>query len=518
MRCAIYCRLSREDEERQTESESIQNQKSLLQQYAAEQGWTVHDIYTDEDYSGVDRSRPAFNRMLRDAKQKRFEIVLCKTQSRFTRDMELVERYLHGLFPLWGIRFVAIADHIDTGLDGNKKTRQINGLVNEWYLEDLSENVRMVLDHKRQQGLYIGGFPLYGYRLHPSEKGRLVADPAAAAVVQQIFQWALEGCGKQQIATRLNQQGIPNPSRYKMEQGCAYVNGRMQDMRGCWNRSTVGRILHNEMYVGVMVQGRRKKVSYKSDKLLTVPPEHWFRVDGTHEGIIDRASFDAVQTLLKRRTKSDGKGELHALAGLVHCAICGGPLSKNSYCYRGIRRSYLRCQNRDCPVVAEEQARCAIALDTLLFLVEERVRRYVALWCRNETFVTQRGLAAAQAVQTLEAEGQRLALRLQQRVQALEQLYLDKVSGLLSQTQFQDLAGAFSAETENLRAAIFTCEEARKERLAQLEDSQAAHTVPYPTLPSPLPRRLLTKLVGQIAVWPRDKKKQRQSVEIRWRF
>lgn len=152
MLCAVYARLSKEDEEKKSESESIQNQKSILVRYALEQGWEVYQIYCDEDYSGADSLRPDFNRMLEDARQGLFQVILCKSQSRFTRDMELVEKYIHGLFPLWGIRFIAVADNADTEVRGNKKARQINGLINEWYLEDLSENVRMVLDLKRREG------------------------------------------------------------------------------------------------------------------------------------------------------------------------------------------------------------------------------------------------------------------------------------------------------------------------------------------------------------------------------
>ncbi len=129
MTCAIYCRLSREDAEKIRESESIQNQKAMLADYAASQGWEVGAVYCDEDYSGADRDRPGWNAMLAAAERREFQIVLCKTQSRFTRDMELVEKYLHGLFPLWGIRFVAVVDHVDTDLKGNKKARQINGLI-----------------------------------------------------------------------------------------------------------------------------------------------------------------------------------------------------------------------------------------------------------------------------------------------------------------------------------------------------------------------------------------------------
>ena len=164
MTAAIYCRLSREDEEKQSESESIQNQKSMLIKYALDKGWDIYNIYCDEDYSGIDRERPAFRQLIADAEARRFDIVLVKTQSRFTRDMELVEKYIHGLFAEWGIRFVATVDNVDTDIKGNKKARQINGLVNEWYLEDLSENIRTVFDYKRRAGQYIGGFPLYGKR------------------------------------------------------------------------------------------------------------------------------------------------------------------------------------------------------------------------------------------------------------------------------------------------------------------------------------------------------------------
>ena len=185
---AIYCRLSVEDaEKRAAESESIRNQRALLLGYAKKQGWAVYDIYADEDYSGLREDRPAFQRLLADAEERKFSIILCKTQSRFTRDMELVEKYLHGKFAEWGIRFIAVVDHVDTQDRAGKKARQINGLINEWYLEDLSGNVRAVLDHKRHSGCYIASFALYGYRKDPDRKGHLLIDEEAAAVVREVF-------------------------------------------------------------------------------------------------------------------------------------------------------------------------------------------------------------------------------------------------------------------------------------------------------------------------------------------
>ena len=216
-RAALYCRLSEEDRNKgeNDDSASIQNQKAMLLQYAAEQGWTVYDIYSDDDYAGADRSRPAFQRLIADARDGRFDIVLCKTQSRFTRELELVEKYLHNLFPRWGIRFVGLVDNADTANKGNKKARQINGLVNEWYLEDLSENIRSVLDNKRKNGLHIGSFALYGYRKDPEHKGRLLIDEEAAQVVREVFSLYAQGWGKTAIARILNDRGVPNPTAYK---------------------------------------------------------------------------------------------------------------------------------------------------------------------------------------------------------------------------------------------------------------------------------------------------------------
>ena len=197
MKAAIYCRLSEEDKDKRhvtDDSESIQNQKSMLIQYATEQGWEIYGIYSDDDYTGADRSRPEFNRLLEDAKHKKFDIVLCKAQSRFTRELELVEKYIHGYFPIWGIRFVSIVDNADTENKGNKKSRQINGLVNEWYLEDMSENIKSVLTDKRKNGYHIGAFALYGYQKDPQQKGHLLIDEEAAEVVREVFTLFSQGC------------------------------------------------------------------------------------------------------------------------------------------------------------------------------------------------------------------------------------------------------------------------------------------------------------------------------------
>ena len=520
MRCAIYCRLSREDEEKLSESESIQNQKSLLVKYAMEQQWDIYRIYCDEDYSGADRTRPDFNHMIQDAKNRKFNLILCKTQSRFTRDMELVERYIHSLFPLWGIRFVAIADHVDTNLQGNKKARQINGLVNEWYLEDLSDNIRMVLNHKRQQGQYIGGFPLYGYQKHPTEKGRIIIDPIAASIVQQIFRWAVEGYGKQKIANLLNQQGIPNPTRYKQENGSGYINGSMKDPRGLWNRTSVGRILHNEMYLGTMVQGTQRKLSYKSHKLLTVPKDQWFRVEGTHEAIIHKDTFAAVQRLHKMRNKTDGDGEIHSLAGLVICMSCGSTMQKNSYHYKGERRSYLRCSNNACEGKNDKTYTSSIQLEALLSLIENQVRTKIRQWyCPTSIPISKLQTINMQKSDLCDRELSSLNARLNHRIAAMEALYLDKVSGLVTPQQFRELSDVFSQEIETLRLR----KEAYGEKLLQPQSTSCPKEASSEEwikilLSNPLPRPLLLQLIDRIEVEGKHKESRCQRIRIKWKF
>lgn len=507
MTAGVYCRLSKEDEDRTQESESIQNQRSLLLRYAAEQGWDVADVYCDEDYSGADRERPEFRRLIADARAGRLDVVLVKTQSRFTRDMELVEKYLHGLFPLWGVRFVAVVDNVDTAVKGNKKARQINGLINEWYLEDLSENIRAVFDDKRRAGQYIGSFPLYGYRKDPGDRNRLVVDPEAAGVVRQIFGLYLSGLGKQRIAAALNAQGVPNPTRYKRLMGLDYANGGERDGDGAWSRTTVGRILRERMYTGDLVQGRRRKASYKSKTLVSVPREEWVVVPNTHEAIIDKAAFAAVQRLLDGHTKSDGTGRAHLLAGRAKCLDCGGALSKASTTYQGRRRSYLRCP----------KCGCSIRQDALEEAVTGLLRGYLERW-RDPGAAERlaRTAGAGGRREALEREAQALAREEERRSKALRSLYLDRTQGVLGEEEFRELNRAYLDERESLRQRLAAVE-TELERGAEAAIGLEARVEAWLDL-DPVPRELVAECVARVEVGRRDKATGEQTVKITWAF
>ena len=517
MLCAIYCRLSKEDEDHSGESESIQNQKSLLVKYAVEKGWNIYKIYSDEDYSGIDRERPEFNTMLSDARNQRFDIILCKTQSRFTRDMELVEKYIHNQFLLWGVRFVTVVDNVDTDIKGNKKSRQINGLINEWYLEDLSDNIRAVFDHKRRNGKYIGGFPVYGYQKDPADKNHLIVDEYAADVVRQIFALYLEGHGKQHIACILNQQLLLNPTKYKQSKGLNYVNAHAVNDYGLWNSTSVGRILKDEVYIGNMVQGKRKKVSYKSSKLVTMPEEEWIRVEGTHEAIIDIETFETARQLMKNRTRTDGTGETHILSGKVRCMDCSSILCKTSHTYNGNRRSYLRCKLY---FTGKSQNLCtkhSIRLDYLTETVEAKIRQYVSSY--YEIGDVSRFAAKEQSEKQcimLKKEMHSLQIQLERRSLVLKNLYLDKVSGIIEEAQFIEMNKSFLDEKKSLSEKLERLN-AQIANLAgeRLDDNSTMEKVKALLKCQPMSRILVSLLIDTVEIGEKSPT-GKQEIKINW--
>ena len=517
MKVAIYCRLSEEDRNKATDtddSHSIQNQKAMLLRYAAEQNWDVYGVYSDDDYTGADRRRPAFNRLLADAQAHRFDIVLCKTQSRFTRELELVEKYIHGLFPIWGIRFVSIVDNADTLNKGNKKSRQINGLVNEWYLEDLSENIRSVLTNRRQSGLHIGSFALYGYKKDPEQKGHLIMDEEAAAIVREVFTLFSQGYGKTAIARMLNDRGIPNPTEYKRLHGLRYKQPTSRSGT-LWKYSAISAMLTNEIYIGNMVQGRYGSVSYKTKQNKPRPKNEWFVVENTHEPIIDRALWTQVQTMLAARAKPFDTGTVGLFAGKARCKGCGYTL----HSAKSHGRRYLQCPTRS--IAKDTCVGAFIAVDVLEKSVRDELNRLTALYLDQDELARHVSLCNG-----LQAQKKRLLadLTAQEKsmancTRALQALYMDKVKGIISESDYLDMAKALTANRDRLAHAIAD----GQKLLAEIDDKLAAGDDPrtlleWYTHPEHLTREIMDAMVDFIAVGKRVTGTKTVPIEIHWRF
>lgn len=450
---AIYCRLSEEDrnkKNKEDDSGSIQNQKLMLTEYAIKQQWNIYDIYSDDDYTGSDRNRPEFNRMISDAKAKKFNIVLCKTQSRFTRELEIVESYIHNLFPQLGIRFVSIVDNIDTDIVGNKKTRQINGLVNEWYLEDMSDSIKAALRTRMKAGCFIGSFAPYGYQKDPDNKGHLIPDQNTAEVVREIFRLYNAGIGRTQIARILNERGIPSPSEYYRlnnikKDGNSKRNGKY------WKYYSVSHILENEVYIGNLVQGQTYNPTYKSKHSIPSPSEKWVRVEGTHEPLIDKDIWDLTRKLWQSRSKPCYvTGNTNTFSGFLICSKCGYKMgtayNKHKRLYRCSSAKYGKnlCSGTS---VFESTLEKAIMKEIQnlkkQYLDERYITDHVDFSDNHQARISQ-----------LKNQLPLLQQQLEETDFALKNLYIDKLKGIISASQFTDLSAQFEKEKEQINKQI----------------------------------------------------------------
>lgn len=517
---AIYCRLSDEDKNKVNvldESESIQNQKNLLMKYAMDKGWNIYKIYSDDDYSGLDKDRPEFIQMIREAEAGKFNIILCKHQSRFTRDMELVEKYLHTKFLEWGIRFITVVDGVDTYDKHNKKSRQINGLINEWYCEDISESIRAVFKIKQQQGKFIGSFAPYGYKKDPNDRNRIIIDEQAANIAHQIFDWYLQGYGTQHIAKMLNDQGIPNPTVDKQLKGYNYKNASLKNDYGLWNKTTIKRILKNQVYIGNMVQHKFEKLSYKSDRKVNLKSSDWIVVEGTHEAIIDKSTFYKVQERLLSNIRSTGTGRSHTFAGKIRCMDCGSTMLKTK---NNVGNTYLRCKLYAADSKKQLCTSHSIRLDKLEELISDKVRDN--LKSLNQDMISVKLLQDERLdnrIKSLEKEITKMKKEIQDRDNAIKNLYLDKVKGTITEVQFNEFNSSFSAEKKVFLQRQQSLEKVKqdiKNKVNELDiiREQVGRYIDF----EELTHELVNDLIDYIEIGEKDKETYEQKVKIHWLF
>ncbi|GLC29473.1 recombinase family protein [Clostridium omnivorum] len=518
---AIYCRLSDEDRNKKNsteDSESIQNQKNLLTRYALDKEWDIYSIYSDDDYSGLDGERPEFNRMLKDAENGKFQIILCKSQSRFTRDMELVEKYLHNKFVEWGIRFVTVVDGVDTLDKHNKKSRQINGLINEWYCEDISESIKSVFRMKQHTGKFIGSFACFGYIKDPNDNNKLLLDEEAAEVVRHIFNLYMQGNGTQRIANILNERKIPSPTKYKKIKGLNYINPSAKETYELWNKTTVKRILKNEMYIGNMVQHKRAKMSYKSKKVRSIDKVHWIIFEDAHEAIIDKKAFEEVQRRIASKVRSTGIGKTHIFAGKIRCMDCKSSMNKfNS----SEKYSYLRCKLYS---VSGKEKLCtshSVRIDELEDIVSTRIKNHINTLCDMNKLCSQIVLEASKAneIHGIENKIKKLKEDIKSRREAIKSLYLDKIKGNITEKQFKELNDLFYNEEQEFTHLAEELEK-RKEEFEGKENRTEGkeELIRKFTNCIGLTHAMVNELIDYIEVGEMDKNTGNREINIFWNF
>lgn len=603
VRVVLYLRLSDEDRNKLSKeqiSESIKNQETMLREYAEEEGWQIVGVYNDEDWSGGDSSRPNFNKMISECKNGNVDVVLCKTQARFARDAELIEKYLHNKFHEWNVRFVTKIDRIDNTKRETKKTSQILGLTDEWYIEDTSINIRETLKSKRKNGELTASFSTYGYLKDPENKNHLVIDPITSVIVKRIFDEYMSGLGLGTIADRLNADKILSPLEYKKLNGVKLYNPFVKDFMNLkyinkagtymitinfnnnsnqilnnlvsfnyltkdmktfnnkseiilkkyssnktklyystkknldtksfnvddfvllnendtlpenttciasltekldrthnidyqfeitlkenikkdifyfnvehivdnkdlnvdlefninirkkliWCPQTIKKILQNEVYIGNLIQGKTTTVNYKNKTVIHVPKEEQPKKDNTHEPIIDKEVFLAIQERLKEMARSCKSGEMHAFSRRIYCEECGkifrkcGKNNQDGYgyfCCKDKEVKWINCDNKK--YLSEKELN-----EFVLEKINGLLKRFYSQDNLNELKdnMIEKDLFQ-EKIKALEKELNSIENELENKSSYFQRLYEDRLNGILPEKEFLVLMNKYKDDIE----------------------------------------------------------------------
>ena len=464
---ALYIRLSKEDEN-EGPSGSVTNQQSLLHAFVREHRLDVYDTYIDDGWSGTSFDRPGFQRMLRDIEAGRVNMVITKDLSRLGRDYIMTGHYMERYFPEKRVRYISLLDGVDTGIESSANDiTPFRAIMNDMYAKDISKKIKSVKHDKQRKGEFIGGKPMYGYRMHPSEKNRIVIDEDAAPVVRRIFAMALAGTSCRQIAARLNEEGVLSPAAY-----AGLTLSCHGPYSGQWSSERITAMLKNETYIGNMVQGRTARISYKTKKCLRRQPQQWVVVEHTHEPLIDPETFRKVQLMVNSRRNTRSRTYDFLLKGLIFCHECGYPLAvMNRRNAAGEDRLFFVCRTYQRFTKAGVCSCHSIKEQTVTEAVIARTREVCEAYLNPERLrpIAAAAVAASGRVDGREEELSALHARIDSMTAHLDRMYMDRLNGLLADVDFERLYRRIKAERTALEEKLRELE-AQKKTPVPIED------------------------------------------------
>ena len=446
---ALYPRLSHEDE-LQGESNSISNQKRILESYAKQNGYTNLQWYTDDGYSGANFQRPGFQAMLADIEAGKVGTVIVKDMSRLGRNYLQVGMYTDMIFPQRGVRFIAINDGVDSA-QGDNDFAPLRNIFNEWMVRDTSKKIKAVFRSKGMSGKPITSQPVYGYL--KGEDGRFIVDEEAAPVVKQIFSLCLAGNGPTKIARVLTEQQIPTPGTLEYRR-TGSTRRYYPDYPYKWATNTIVHILERKEYLGHTVNFKTEKVSYKVKQSKENPEEKQVIFENHHEQIIDKDTWERVQELRKQRKRPNRYDEVGLFSGLLFCADCGSVMYQQRY--------QTDKRRQDCYICGSYKKRTAdctahfIRTDLLTEGVTENLRKVTSYAAKHEarfmkllTEQTEDGSKRRNAAKKKELEA--AEKRIAELSAIFKRLYEDSVTGRISDERFTELSADYEAEQKELK-------------------------------------------------------------------
>ena len=521
---ALYPRLSHEDE-LQGESNSISNQKRILETYAKQNGFSNLRWYTDDGYSGANFQRPGFQAMLADIEAGKVGTVIVKDMSRLGRNYLQVGMYTEMIFPQKGVRFIAINDGVDSA-QGENDFAPLRNIFNEWLVRDTSKKIKAVKRSKGMSGKPITSKPVYGYLMDEDEN--FIIDEEAAPVVRQIYSLCLAGNGPTKIARMLTEQQIPTPGT--LEYRRTGSTRRYHPGYECkWATNTVVHLLENREYTGCLVNFKTEKPSYKLKHSIENPPEKQAVFENHHEPIIDRETWERVQELRKQRKRPNRYDEVGLFSGILFCADCGSVMYQQRY--------QTDKRKQDCYICGSYKKRTAdctahfIRTDLLTAGVLSNLRKVTSYAAKHEArfmklLIEQNEDGDRRRNAAKKKELEAAEKRIAELSAIFKRLYEDSVTGRISDERFTELSADYEAEQKELKErAARLREELSKEQEATANAEKFMNVVRRHTTIEELTPTLLREFVEKIVVHEsvaldgkRRGKLRRQEIEIYYSF
>ena len=516
-RLGEYIRLSKEDLKKskdfKDDSNSVKNQRDLLNDFYRKNIDEFESVseYVDDGHTGTDAERENFQRLLSDVMSGKINCVIVKDLSRFARNYSDAGSLIDNLFVQMGVRFISLAENVDSYKDPDSVSSiivPITNVMNDQYCYQTSKKIRQVFDYKRRNGQYIGSFAPYGYIKDPKDKHQLIVDEDAAEIVKQIYALCLQGTTKRHISFYLNEHGVPSPTAYRRAKGLP-VSSTSDDP--LWGDRAIWNILTNPIYTGDLVQGRRRVKSYKVHEIEAVPEDEWVTVPDTHEAIIDKESFEKVQALLKRDTRSAPRSrELHLFSGFLRCADCGKAITrsqsgKNIYyaCSTYKNRSRLACSMHS---IKHNRLEAAV-----LFAIQQQVHlavSYSELVARinSAPIKKSQSFRLDDLISTKERE-------LAKVTRYKQSLYQDWKDGEITQQEYRTMKADYEQQSQRLSdiLARLTAERAELANGVDQEHPALVAFMKFENIDS-LSREILIELIDHIKVY------ENGNISVRFKF
>ncbi len=470
---ALYCRLSQEDELK-GDSNSIQNQRAILEKYATENGFENLEFFVDDGYSGVSFNRPSFQKLIELMEQGKVGTLITKDLSRLGRNYIEVGQYTELIFPRLEVRYIAINDNFDSLYSEGNEFAPFKNLFNEWYARDTSKKIRAVVKAKAERGERVGTVVPYGYKRDTERKGHLLINEETAPIVKMIFELCAQGIGPRNIANILKEKKILKPTMYRYNSQGVYGTVTDTDNPYGWTSTTIGKMLSNEIYLGHTINCTTTVVSYKDKRKKARPESEWYRIENTHEAIIDAETWKIVQSVRQGKRRRTSMGGIDKYSGMLYCADCGSKL----YFIRGTtieKDAYgFICSRYRKHMGAEQCTPHSIREKVLDEIILEEIHK-VTYYARSQTqqfvsFINKKSSAEnRRELNTKTTELSRLEKRNGELNTLFKRLYEDNVLGKVTNEQFRMLSEGYNAEQREIAERLLVLRQ-------EIEDLKSAAT------------------------------------------